>query len=381
MTKRKQKPIGFTKAEILLCIAEKGEADTIDLKWRLKDRLNFKSKKNLRTHLLDLVNDGLISKKIIEAKKTGAPQGIPDIYFAQNNFHTFSRLFNYFRDLDDFYMIASFMKSPYFRNYIISEEFQQKLTCHLIREIILELPNNVRSSDNLLKGDKNWDRAINILKNYKEVESGYATINNFQKALKKSNLAKSDGFQTAFDIGFTLLKNCDIDKFAYFLLNYDDKVADFVRKLSNIIILEKEKLDIFVMLKSSPSAVNSILNPRLDETDTNNPKMTGLKTINIVGIWCKFILDSINKDPNKMKKLNEIFINKNIEGSASDEVYALIKDFSNVSNNSPFYLIISSSFVYDFCNKRLAVPDDKIEKSILLGFLDYLFMPKIINKK
>jgi len=135
------------------------------------------------------------------------------------------------------------------------------------------------------------------------------------------------------------------------------------------------------MLKSSPSAVNSILNPRLDETDTNNPKMTGLKTINIVGIWCKFILDSINKDPNKMKKLNEIFINKNIEGSASDEVYALIKDFSNVSNNSPFYLIISSSFVYDFCNKRLAVPDDKIEKSILLGFLDYLFMPKIINKK
>lgn len=355
----KRMPIGFTKAEILLYVADKGEVDTVDLKWHLKKKLGIKNKKTILMHLSDLIKDELLSKR-----KKGK-KGIADTYIIIYNFHTLQNVFNY---LKKYKKEKDFLKTKYFKEYIMSEDFQNKFFLHLTKDLVLGMIDYMKSEDGYnrtleigTKTRDGFEKAFSVIKDVDIKNAKYTQIDDLDKVLKLYK-NKKENIKMFYTNLLAIITKSDIDTIYTYISLWGLPVIAFIKKASKLVLLEKEKKEILAMLMASPSAIDFILNFRQTSS-------TGL-----FSILLKFILWNVNDDPDKLRKLNEISKESDYNKRIA-QIYELFSDFSKLKNKSPLYTLISSNFIFDFINQNMVATEE--DQLVLNNILNDLLLPKI----
>ncbi|WP_148266633.1 hypothetical protein [Methanocella arvoryzae] len=120
-----REPPGKTKTTILLLVANNGETSFQAIRDHLKDSLNIRNLKVLRTHLAELIEDKLLLKR-------SQGKGKPDTYYL-NGFDNFKNLHEFFQDNQ---LEQEFMKTQYYHHYVTSEDFKGKWLINLLQESI-----------------------------------------------------------------------------------------------------------------------------------------------------------------------------------------------------------------------------------------------------
>ena len=361
----KRLPIGSTKSEMLLFVANNGDVDTLSLKWHLKKQFGIKNKKNLLIHLAGLTEEGLLKKK-------SNGKGNADTYYLEKNFSNLKSVFNYLKENR---REKEFLATRFFKEYINSDDFQIKFVAHLIRSMTLAMINYLEtedtskmvSDDAKRESDKLLVQIANFVKSSEPVSPNLATLDNFSKVSQGADISNKKKFQKMVNVGIALLRKTDVDTFAEFIMELD-LFGDFIKKLPQLDLIGKEKPQIIAMLKFSPTAVDYIIN-----LDKLNP-------MGIVSAWMRFMAWTINDDPEKAKTIQEILSDTSDRPDRLSQVYELMKDFSKVLNKSPIYNVINSGVIFDYMNRNFVIPETREEEIFVLDIVNETLLPKIANK-
>jgi len=88
-----KEPIGSTKSEIVVYIANNENSMITDIRRYLRNEKNIRNIKVVRKHLSDLVKEGIINIQ------KGLKERVGDVYYIEKSFSKFKDVFNYLRDL------------------------------------------------------------------------------------------------------------------------------------------------------------------------------------------------------------------------------------------------------------------------------------------
>jgi hypothetical protein len=360
--KARKVPPGEAKSEILIYLANNGPIDTATIREHLKTHLNIKNKRMTYLHLNELME-----KKHLGKISSG--KGKTDLYFLLGNFVALKQTFNY---LKRYHKEMDFIKTKYFKSYVSSEDFRARTFIYVLKEFVLTLIEYVKSDkvyDALIKktnGSSETVRGLDVIRASDISTAKYVKASDFSKVMKLCKIKKPDRAQILSSM-LAILKNTDVDTIFSSLLLLNPNSASIIdSKFLNILIPKKEIPEISIMMRSSPTAINYVLNFELDSI------IKQLDFMGLVEILIKSPIVRVIDDPAKSE---EILQNENNVG----KILESLKDFSNVENRSPIYTLISSTFIYDFLHKNLDVqPNDREAISNILG---NIFLPKIKHQE
>ena len=305
----KRMPIGYTKSAILLFIATKGEADSVDLKWHLKEQYGIKNKKSLRIHLSDLIGNGLVAKR-------SNGKGLPDTYYLTSNFSTLKGVFNYLKANG---REKELLTTDYFKRYVGSEDFKAKFFVQLTKSILISMVTYIQSDAGYNEQIKNFDKHgefITAIKNSRDIKPKYKRLDDFDKALDIYNPEKVETLSPMVANVTSIINNTDVDSLYLFASSFGDWATPFMQKIPYLIIPDKEMPEFLAMLKASPSATDFMLN-------LDNDKALGL-----MSTLMRFVMRSVKDDSNKVTEFNTLVKDTGKFKDNVPKIYALLSDFS-----------------------------------------------------
>jgi len=324
--KRKQgqkEPIGNTKSEIIVYIADKGETTITDIKTYLLSEKNIRNKKNIKyQHLSNLVKEEKINIKKAEKR------GLSDTYYIEKTFSQFKTVFNY---LNDFYR-PLFLKSKYAIDTINSHEFLIYGFINIIKEFVSELQKI--SDDNYI------NKLIEKLKrNGEYVEEVKESIENLKNDLKEYNINDFNDFQDL-------------------LLTSTPEAFHIIKVLINLIFPEKQKSEMLNIISTSPMAMDYFLN------------LKSADRFYLFLIIIRFYIKALFSDNNKISSIKQ-----NQSESKKDTMSFIpqILDNQNIINDNPLLTILRSYFIVDSFNGNL------VKNKYSDAVLNEILLPKVIQ--
>jgi len=117
-----REPPGKTKNTILLLVANNGDTSFQAIRDHLKESLNIRNLKVIRTHIAELVNEWLLLKH-------SQGKGKPDSFYL-SGFDNFKKVYEFFQANQQ---EQEFMKTEYYNSYIASEDFKFKLIINILQ--------------------------------------------------------------------------------------------------------------------------------------------------------------------------------------------------------------------------------------------------------
>lgn len=350
MRKRKQgdtNPRGETKAIIILYIADNQKTQTDEIREFLKKKekgLRITTKNLIYRHLKELESSNYIQRIRQENNN-------PDIFVIKEGFENFKNLYLYLRDLEQEYEI-DLMQTPYYKEYVESDDFCVKLIINTFKELILCAYSDITKDideDELKKQFEDETPGIRELFREQGAEKeGEAFIDNITKVTfeQVSSLKKGDPNDKHIKIMNIVLKflaDNTVDDIYQLSLDYISKNGTMnktippeqaILLLISYLIPEKEKETFSNILKTSPTAIEYIIDIK------NHSPITFFNSM------YTFFLIVISKDPVKRELL---FSDKPLTQSDFD----LIRDYSNIKNESPIVLLAKSAFVLDSLDEHI----------------------------
>lgn len=355
--KAKRMPIGSSKSAILLFIASKGEADSVDLKRHLKEKFRIKNKKSLRIHLSDLIQIRLVAKR-------SKGKGLPDTYYLASNFLTLKGVFNYLKENGK---EKDLLTTKYFKDYVASEDFQAKFFVNLVKGIILAMISYVQSDEGYKEQIKHVEKQseiITAIRDSREIKPKYTRLEDWEKAFDLYDPKRiKETVPTMVSNINSIIESTDADTLYTFVSSFGDWTTPFMKKAPSIIIPSKELPEFLAMLRASPSATDFILNLGKDNA------------LGLMGFLLRFIMWSVNDDPKKLKEFSTLTKDKDNFASNIPKMYMLLKDFSKVENKSPLFTLVSSMFIFDYMKRNVAINEE--DQKLLADRLNEMLVPKI----
>jgi len=360
-SKAKRMPIGATKSEILLFIANNGEADSVDLKWYLKEESGIKNKKSLRIHLSDLASEGMVSKR-------SKGKGLSDIYYLTNSFSNLTAVFNYLKENKK---EKEFLTTRFFKEYVGSEDFKAKFFVHFTKRILLSMIAYLQSDEGYKEQLKSFgkyeskqpENFLTAIKNSKKIKPKYTKLEDWEKALALYDEKNVETLSAMVSSFASIIENTDVDTLYLASSSFGDWAIPFIKKATSLIIPNKEMPEFLAMLRTSPSATDFILN-------LDNASASGL-----MGILMRFIMWTVNDDPQKLQEFGMLANNKDNFSSNLPKMYGMLKDFSKVENKSPLLTLVSSMFIFDYIKRNVAINEE--DQILLSNMLNSMLLPKI----
>lgn len=132
---------GVIKSRILLHLADKGVQERSDISDYLNENYGLKSLTNIKEHLYDLVDVNLLEKL---PRKPGSGQ----MYNLKSGFDSFRYLFNFLKNNG---YIIEFMRTKYYKEFIDSDEFRQKLLLRILKQSMRTFYNAIMDNDGYRK--------------------------------------------------------------------------------------------------------------------------------------------------------------------------------------------------------------------------------------
>jgi hypothetical protein len=329
-----------TKSFILIYVAEQApngeKVDYDDIELYLKQNYNLRARSGIKKHLSRLVNDGLLC---------GAGKlcsGVPSTYSLRDgSFGYFMRLFNFTHKASH---SKQFMQTRYFLNCMESGKFRGKLAILVGKATYLQMINHVSS-------DKGYKQAIKDLGNTTEEyqQFGQALLNDIRD--KKPHTQYST---IALQIN-KLLMTCDIDQL-YDLI--DEKYGiEKATGVFNIIMPEPDKATIINILKTSPSAMDMVLNQK-----DYNPSQ-------LIATTLRYFTTGITNDKTKMGIIKQIAqIGDDLTSDMAGKYLTQLFDFSALVNEIPVVVMLKTEFNRDYQNSNL-VANEYSRKAINQTYL------------
>jgi DNA-binding HxlR family transcriptional regulator len=327
-----KEPVGRTKSEILLFISDNPKASLTDIRSNLKTSFNIRNPKTIRKHLSDLSNDNLIQRV-----KVG--RGLSDEYFLNESFDSLRNSFNYLKERG---FALQFLKSQYFTKFIESDYMFVAIVYNVLHYMytgILELLLEDTKYQSLLD-EAQVSGELNLIEQLKET--------------------RKELFEP-YNIGsLTDLKNKSPDSFISFISTEEDSLFT---KQSVINILDSfipaiQKRQLLTILKTSPSALDFVLNPKFKRPEI------------LFGVAVQFFLSAVVKNPNKLVKLAALGQDKSLAEKDKIGILKEIVDFSDVITDNPVVTILKSLMIADELNGSIIENDDS---SKILG---EVFLPE-----
>ena len=333
--KRKQgqkEPKGITKSEIIVYIANKGETTITDIKTHLKSEKNIGNKKNIKKHLSDLVNEGIINIKKAEKR------GLSDTYYIEKTFSQFKTVFNF---INDFYR-PLFLKSKYAMDMINNDDFLVYGFVNIIKEFVSELQK--------IYDDNYINKLIEKLKRNGEYIDEYAE--EFKESIEnlKNNLK-----------GYNIDNINDFNDFQDLLLTSTPEAFHIIKVLINLIFPDKQRNEMLNIISTSPMAMDYFLN--LKSADRI------FLFIRIIG----FYLLTLVSDKNKISLLKKLPENKSKIENNPMSFISQILDNQNIKNDNPLLTILRSYFIVDSFNGNV------VKNEYSNTFLKEILLPKVVK--
>jgi hypothetical protein len=307
------------REEALLYIITSGGRVTFNaIRAHLKSELNLRARSAIKDyHIKTLLELELISAEPKKGKET--------IYYVTPSFEWFRRVVNF---LDATYKLK-FMKTQFFKEFVDSQIFEEKLFLKIVKDLVLDFIAYSKT-----------DEGKKVLAKHAKDKSGknfVAILSNFDASKPDLGLGSLTTNQDMLDT-IEPIRRClsDVDIFYSFLREFP--FSGLVTKISHIFFTDSEMADILLMIKTSPSTLNLILN------------LQGINSLGLFDIWMRYIFRTINTDA-FLSEVNK-YIDK--EKPNFSEIYKIILKVLNDSKlKSPIYKIISMQFILDVVNKNL----------------------------
>lgn len=258
---------GFTKSRILLYIADHGESDRTDISLFLEQNYIMGAVSSVKNHLYDLVDEGLIIK-------SGPIPGKTSKYKLNTGYNNFRNIFNFLNDKGtqkpyqkEFQ--KELMRTRYYKEFIDSDEFQQKFPLHILRHSIHTFYDAIMSDEGynqiigeVEKLDPEKYANIDIVKTLlDEVRSGNPkdilaiTILDLVKVTSTDDIDEIyKKIYERFDIKNENVRSVYEMKAGKDIPRYTFKI------IYDFLVPESEKQNVLDMLKMSPKSIDYIIN-------------------------------------------------------------------------------------------------------------------------
>ena len=341
-----REPIGNTKSEILIYIANNDNATITDIRRYLRNERNIRNIKVIRKHLSDLVLHNIISIKKAERR------GLSDIYYLEKSFSSFKTSFNF---INEFYK-PSFLGTKYAKDVISSDDFFVYGIINIGKEIFSELLK--------LKDENYFNSIIEKAKRNGEDISGKEIKELIEKTKKNLHEEDSNEFldflmTTKPEDIFSTLGN----------LNEEKPIYPVIKILVNAIFPEEQRKETIEILSTSPSATDYFLN------------LKSVDRLYLFMIVIRFYLSSIFKDAKKIPLLSEISKDKSkLQDNLTSYITGVLS-IQNISNDNPILTILRSYFLVDAFNGNLVNNEysNSVLKEILLPKAKEMSLPKEVQ--
>jgi hypothetical protein len=334
-----REPIGNTKSEIIVYIANNETSTITDIRRHLRDEKNIRNVKVVRKHLSDLENEGIINIKKAEKK------GLSDIYYIEKSFSKFKDVFNY---LNDFHK-PLFLRSRYAVDMINNEKFLVYGFVNVVKELFTEL---------LKLSDKNYFNAM-IEKAKRNGEDLFSKetkekIKTFKNQLKGYNLGDLQNF----------LLNSKPEDLVMLVSEYIPNLTDplpIIKIFIDSIFPDKQRNEILKIISTSPMAMDYFLN--LKSTDR----------LHLFTTFFNFYLQTLFKDSNKISLIEQFDENQSELKNNPMSFISQILSIQNVANDNPLLTILRSYFIVDSLNGNV------VENEYSNTVLKEILLPKVIQ--
>lgn len=341
---------GVTKSNIVLLIADNGEQDRTDISRYLNKQYGLTSPNNVKRHLYDLVSLGILENGV---RKPGGSTP----YKLKDGFDGFKIAFNFLKDRG---FTKEFMKTRYYNDCLDSPEMQVKMGISVLRDTAL----NVHA---IIKADETYNKLM------REIEADKPDPQDVKKVLDFINGLRGQEPTEESEMALKIIEMLETgtidDLYEYassmISLQYQTDISKdsqaILMEVGNTLLPENEKTPVLNMLRSSPSAIDFILNLR-----DHSP-------YNFTSSILRYFMMATISDKEKMRLIEnrQGRSGKQMGPKDSDTLLGLFGDYSKVVSESPIIQILRSEFMIDYVNGNI------IENEFAAKTLDQLFTPKI----
>ena len=329
-----KEPIGRTKSEILLFIADKPNVSLTDIRSYLRTEMNIRNPKVVRSHV-----SGLLQLNLIQRVKT--EKGFRDKHFIDESFSSFRSAFNYLREN---YEPKYLLKTNYFQKLKLSDDFFLLGIVNIIKILFVD-------SVDILSDDVRFEKLMQEAKKEGDSKEYIEKMTQHKEKYSKKMLIEY----------LPLLK----DKSPEELISYAEEgfgknIKIYLGDLLKQFILEDQKEEIINIISTSPSAMDYFLNMR-----TENKMM-------FFSVLLGFFVRTLFIDPSKVDILKSF--NSLTDKSETTQVLGAINELvstKNIVNQNPILTTLKAHFIQD------AVSGKIIENEYALKVLTDILIPKV----
>lgn len=341
-----REPVGNTKSEIIVYLANNEDATITDLRRYLRNEKNIRNIKVVRKHLSDLVLDNIISNRKAERR------GLSDIYYLERSFSSFKAIFNF---IDDFHK-PLFLGTKYAKDVTSDDNFLAYGMINIGKEIFSEFLK--------LKDENNFNALIEKAKRNGEDVSSKEIKEMLEEA--KKNLLEED--LNEFQSYLSGAKPEDIIS-TLGSLNEEKPIYPVIKILVNAIFPEKQRKEVLEILTTSPSATDYFLN------------LKSVDRLYLFVIIVRFYIGSIALDASKISLIQKMSKEKSVMPDNLTPYFTKLLSIENISNDNPLLTILRSYFLVDAFNGNIVNNEysNSVLKEILLPKDKEMSLPEEIR--
>ena len=309
-----REPIGKTKSQILLFIADREKCDYTEIREYLRSSLNVRNQKGIRGHLSGLFTENLI-------KKESQGKGMSDAYFVESNFSTFRRDFNFLNEND---FSLDFLKTKYAKDMIVSDDFFFYGLVNILKLIGIDLFD-------LMNDEKKFNELLNECKKETIDTNQIEIMQEQREKISDSNVQEL----------ISVLRTKSPEELLDFIGN-EFKLAKYPMLIANQLFPVDTRKEIMNIISSSRSALDYFLNLKIENK------------LAFFIVLFRFFISIFFVDPSKAALLQSF--NQLREQNFTNEVIKLIPnilDMQNVLNDNPILTTLKAYFIIDSVNAKI----------------------------
>lgn len=310
-----KEPIGKTKSEILLFIANNQNCMLTDIRTFLRDNLNIRNQKGIRDHVSELLSEKLI-QKVAQGK------GMGDKYYIENTFSAFRNCFNYLHTNN---FSDGFLETGFVKDALLSNDFFFFGLVNLIKELFYDM----------IFTFSNEQKFSEIVKEACKEGASKDQIDNMKKQVDKFKESNYEEFVLG-------IKNKTPEELIIFAQEmFQFPIKEILVSIVNEMFTQNQKEEIINILSTSPSAMDYFLNLR-----TENKLM-------FLTVILRFFIGIVFVDPSKVDIVNSF---NNLEKESNHaQALSLMKEIvstKNIVNNNPILTTLKAHFILDAVNGK-----------------------------
>lgn len=350
-----REPMGKTKAQVLLFVANNQRCTTSHIRSYLKNSLNIRNTKGVRKHISELVEQKYLAK-------SAKGKGFEDLYYIDTNNSSFTNCFNFLQNQE---MAIDFLKTKYAKEIISDKDFFINGLLNVSRKLFSD-------SYHFFLND---EKVKEVVRDVFRSTEGRQAIENL--LLEKNHILDKIPKGFVSSIESLTLENLDeyIKDLEQFLkVPIKGPIYNFL----NEFLLQGQVEDVANIISASPSAMNYFLNFRTEgvflltselvfavEPMINQPNAFRKEFFKQMKEKFGRIEEELNELENEMNGMEQVpdskDVNLNSQGLTTTveeviELYRSIIQKHTVGQN-PLVSALKSYFTIDAINGKLVLND------------------------